>query len=873
MLAHANGSICELPDDGVLRAWTRGLVTFRSKAGAIESTTIREADGGVLVRLVVPKDTRELHATPASGGPSRVLALAPSSAPPWLAQAKAARAKGDVDGALEIARAHEKASEPVERALALGLLARIELGKGRPDASFPLFRESAELHRAAGRISDAADDSFALAFALNQRSHRYAEAREVLDGVHRWGTGYPEARARESYYRGTLALETGNARRAFLELQAARAEAARHGLGLLERNATNAYALQLELVGRVDEALEMLRALSAKVAGAPDASPCEKVEIAINLGYGELLANEQQRDEAGAKRHDPVNALTQALSAGTCKDEYLRRAALANLALAALQRNEPAVASERLREAKESAGAVRAVEVLFWNDLEGRIALVQKAAQRALAAFEEEARLASAMLAFEAEWRAAVGKAEALEMLGRNDAAIESYRFAEDRLTTVSFLVPFGEGRGSFVGDRSRSARLAVDLLVRLGRPKEALAIARSSRARIVQSLARSARVEGFDENARRRWEDALGAFRTARAALDAEAKDDWKLPRAEAARAQKGRERREQALRAALDEAYAIAAKTRDRSEPNLPPLPDAAVTLAFHPVRRGWAGFIATKGDVTSFALPSIPAEDDAAQTSSLIAPLRPHLAEARVVRVLSYGALREVDFHALSFDGEPLVAKVPVAYPLDLPAIDVPRTESAKPTALVISDPTLDLESARKENERVTAALRASNRWDLVVLEGKQASSVAVLPALARARLLHYAGHGLFGGRDGWQSVLPLAQGSHLAIGDVLASSAVPARVVLSGCETARSDPNSPSEALGLAQSFVVAGADFAIAPVRPVDDTLAARMSEALYGGLLESGEVDAPAALRAAQLAVMKGSEPTADWRAFRIVVR
>jgi CHAT domain-containing protein len=143
---------------------------------------------------------------------------------------------------------------------------------------------------------------------------------------------------------------------------------------------------------------------------------------------------------------------------------------------------------------------------------------------------------------------------------------------------------------------------------------------------------------------------------------------------------------------------------------------------------------------------------------------------------------------------------------------------------------------------------------------------------LPLLERVELVHYAGHGLFAGREGWQSALPLAGSGHLAIGDVLTSSAVPARVVLSGCETARSADGAPAESLGLAQSFVVAGADFVIAPVRPVDDKVAARLSAALYGGLAETGVVDAATILRDAQ-ARLRAEMPAADWSAFRVVSR
>jgi CHAT domain-containing protein len=72
------------------------------------------------------------------------------------------------------------------------------------------------------------------------------------------------------------------------------------------------------------------------------------------------------------------------------------------------------------------------------------------------------------------------------------------------------------------------------------------------------------------------------------------------------------------------------------------------------------------------------------------------------------------------------------------------------------------------------------------------------------------------------------------------------------------------------LGLAHAFVAAGSDAVVATVRPVDDRLAAAMSEAFYAAAPLS--VGAPAAFRAAVRAV-RAQRPDDDWAAFRLVVR
>jgi CHAT domain-containing protein len=225
--------------------------------------------------------------------------------------------------------------------------------------------------------------------------------------------------------------------------------------------------------------------------------------------------------------------------------------------------------------------------------------------------------------------------------------------------------------------------------------------------------------------------------------------------------------------------------------------------------------------------------------------------------------------VDFHAADLDGEPLIARAPIAYPLDVPREEPASADTDR--ALVVSDPTLDLEAARREGEHVERVLR-EHAWEVDGLGGAAATSASVRGGLGKARLLHYAGHGVFAGHEAWESALPLASGGTLTIADILAAPKVPERIVLSGCDTAREAMDAPMEGLGMAQAFVVRGASFVIAPTRPVDDRLAPRLAAALYGGLADHGPVDAATVLRDAQLR-LRAEDPSLDWSAFRLVTR
>jgi len=177
------------------------------------------------------------------------------------------------------------------------------------------------------------------------------------------------------------------------------------------------------------------------------------------------------------------------------------------------------------------------------------------------------------------------------------------------------------------------------------------------------------------------------------------------------------------------------------------------------------------------------------------------------------------------------------------------------------LVVGDTTNDLPAARAEATAIAAVLSGTR------LLGAEATTARVFDALASTSRLHWAGHGAFGGIDGLESRLLLAEGQQLGPVEILSLARVPPHVVLSACETGQSSLDGPTDTLGLAQSFVVAGAVDVIAPTRKVDDVLAAKLSTHLYAALA-AGHRPAEA-LRRAQL-LLRNDSPASDWPAFRI---
>lgn len=830
--------VCELGTSRQLRAVVGPASVITSSGTPLEAK--RE---GSAVTFLVPEGASSITIAVPQHAPF-VLAVVPSAPLAWLEDAKAARARGDAKAAKTIAEAHLADTDGRARAAALGLVARIALAEGRADAAFPMFRDAIAEERRQGRISDAVDDSLALAFALHQRSFRYAEARAALDAVADLLPRYPEGDARAPYYRGILASETGDRRSALALL--AEAESRAHALGMtrLERNAKSALALEMQALGRARASMEILRSLES----AEGAAPCERREIAINLGWGALLAGEDARGH-----------LERALAIDTCKDAYLESFALTNLARVTLEAGDFDGATRRLAAAKKAVAEPRGSDRMEWLDLEGRILLGRKKSAEALAKFDEARALAKAAFLLEPEWSALTSKAQALEASGRDRDALEALREAEAIVDRAMLLVPLGAGRGSFVADRSRSARAAIDLLVKTNAPDEAARVARRSRARVLASVERALRIERLAPQDRARWEAAVFAYRTARDAIDTEAAADWKLAADALAKVTAARKERETALRVALESAMAVIAES-SAVEPGVAPAA-GDLDLVIHPGRTTFHAFAIDADGTTTRVVPSPDGASPESLAKALLEPIAGRIGKAQRVRVHAYGSWRKVDVHTLPFADGLLGAKVAVDYPLGL------RPRRDRPPAigtLVVGDPRGDLPKARAEAEAVARIVKAERS-----LLGAAATTTAVRDAMRGTDLLHYAGHGIFAGVEGWESALPLAEKGNLTVGDILALPSVPRRVVLAGCEAARAE--GEAEGLGLAQAFLVAGADEAIAPTRPVKDEVAATLATALHP--IPRDETLASAMRRASTRSDGKATLAPADMAAFRVIAR
>jgi len=854
---------CELDENRIVRVVVGpGAFAVSTEVGPLEPIARVPVGAAVRLTLALPPSARELRLTmpPDASGPSVRIDLSPSVSIPALDSARTLRASGKLEEATRVLGEFLGTATGEARARALSMLARIELAKGASDDAIRHLREAIPLHVTAARVSDVADDGFALSHALVQHRRRFDEARAALASS---TAAYPDGRARRPFYLGELAFETGDLRSAARAFREARAEAIRLGMRKLQRIAEQSLALALQASGRASEASALLDAVLAD----SELSPCERADALTNRGWIALLVREtggtavaEKGPALGGSPIDPESPTREALALVRkhCSDPQDEANLLVNLALAAVQTKNAAAARVHLADAEAllAKSAAGAGTIALWAlEIRGRAALASDDPREALLAFTREEQLAEASTARELAWRGAVGSGEALEVLGRNDAASAAYARAEAYLDALSLDVPHGDGRDAFLGDRERSARQQVDLLVRLGRAKEALEVARKARRRAIAATARSGVLSALPSADRAKWERAVGVVRAEREAIDREAASDWKLAADRLAPVLAARKLREAKLETTIDEALAVIGQSMREGTPR--PLDEGEMLLAFHPIRRGFAVFAA---DATGVEAHTLERLDGSALADAILLPIRPRLLVAKRIRVLPYGLTHAIDVHALSFEGAPLVARAPVTYSLDVPS---PETPKAGDSMLLVADPTGDLPAARAE-AKTLAALHPQGLQSLL---GEQATSVLVRAALPKVDRFHYAGHGSSAGEAGWESQLPLAGGA-LTVEDVLALPRVPAWVMLSACEGAKT--NARAEGLGVAQAFVLAGSMGVVAATRDVADSTAHALARHLYGDVEPAGTTDAASLLRTGQLA-LRTSAPSADWAAFRVL--
>jgi tetratricopeptide (TPR) repeat protein len=856
------GPVCVLRDTRKMTLWVKTDlgVTVELRAGRGRFSAAREAHpSGRRFVVSVPPGASSLtvRAWPPGGGRSASwsLRLSEPEMPSWWQEINAAQPE------VQLRRLEQLRKTSSRREQGIVLRTLYVLYRADDRRAEGLLKLGIAADRAAGCINGEVEKQTALA-SIYIRQGRLGEARRILASTRLPARAPAISKYQMAYHRGLLADAVGDYRSALIELRRADELAAQVGLAEFRWKVEQILARLLADTGRTDEALDLFRRLHD---GRKIATGCDLGDLPTNWGWALLLAR-----EAGEKVADPMPLLEQArkiYDEHDCARKPLN--ARLNLALAYLQTGRWRDAHRALEEVRALAGSMPVWQSLWWEDLEARLAIAEGHPERALQLYDDLEGLARRAESFDGRFRAALGRAQALLHLKQRRAALAALAEAERRIDEQSWQIPVHEGLDSFLRLREAEAtRLYLRILLDEGRLPEAFALARRARARLLDQLTVRDRLADLTSAEQRRWDQAVAGYRTLRDAIDKEEAEAWRLPADQLERRRANQISRVEKAKQRLDLALAGLGTPRVRGEGSLAPPRAGEVILAYHPLPQGWVGFAAHAGNVEIhfFELPGSFA-DPAALARVLLDPFRAVLERAERVRVLPYGRLRSIDFHALPLAGEPLSPRHLVTYSLDLPARS-PAAPPSRPVALLVADPQGNLPAARQEARDVAQAIRTWNpAW---ALERPLGAGTEVLRrALPRADLFHYAGHGTFAGFSGWDSVLMLANDSRLTLGDVLALSRAPRWVVLSACDAARSSEEAPGEGIGLANAFLLAGAQAVIAANRPVNDRTARDLVHELYRGWQPG--MDLPLQFQRAQQSCLRRRAHAADCLSFRLL--
>jgi hypothetical protein len=784
-------------------------------------------------------------------------------------QARALRKSGHLAEAREKLAGARESAEPSTRTSASSLLARIHLAAGEARGARELAEAAAE-HRAAGRLSEALSDELASAFWLVFSGRRYAEAEAALGRARALVSDYPEGRARLAAYEAMLAYETGRLAEAGVLLRVSAAASERLGLTTYRASLVPLEADVALALGRLDDARRLTA--EGEALGGKLGEPCDRATLDMNLGWVHLrigeLAGANANANASLRRGAELSTQALTLFREACPRPLFVANTLTNLAYGRLAQGDEPAALALVAEARRTLAEPDAETQLVWLEVEGRTAH----GEPAFAAFRRMRDLATALRSPLGALRAEALLGRALADAGQREEAERTFAEAARRRDALAFTLPLEGGRLGLLAARDEATWSQLALRLR-GEPRGAADLARRSIARALRALAWTEQLTSLPPEKRARWNDAVAAYRAEKARIAANAGTLWTLSEAELAT----RAEAERAHEARLTEALAAAALAEGHeaaAAENDAPLrgPQAGeLIVVMHPLPEGWVAFgiDAAGTEVVRLAEATEP-EPPEKLAERLLAGLAPAIARATSLRFVVHGALRDVDFQALPFEGEPLIARRTVTYGLDLPSFarSLARPFEPRGTAMVVADPRGDLPHARDEAARVTAAL-ASGGARVTDLAGGAASYERVVEGLGCGELsrLHFAGHGRFAGESGLASGLALSGGAWLTVADVLTMPSPPVEVVLSGCETARAAAGERPVGVGIAHAFLLAGSRSAVAATRPVGDDLARRLMIAYYASAERSPEER----LRAAQN-VVRVARPDLDWAAFRALV-
>ncbi len=260
-------------------------------------------------------------------------------------------------------------------------------------------------------------------------------------------------------------------------------------------------------------------------------------------------------------------------------------------------------------------------------------------------------------------------------------------------------------------------------------------------------------------------------------------------------------------------------------------------------------------------------------------LLGPIETDLEQADTVLVVPSGPLFHLPFGALEHKvgGKSQYAierwRFGTMMSTTMASLDTPRPEGRWTSLAAFANPDGSLPGAQAEVEAVAREVFRGAE----VFIGKKAVAEAVRKVVGKARILHFATHGVLGA-EAAGSYLLMAHGpltldliSGLDFGETTDL------VVLSACQTAVSVGETAEEGISIAEAFAFGGVPTLVASLWSVPDDATAALMIRFYRNLRE-GKYDTIEALRAAQLELIRleqdGRKPFGHplhWAAFGLI--
>jgi hypothetical protein len=600
---------------------------------------------------------------------------------------------------------------------------------------------------------------------------------------------------------------------------------------------------------------------------------CDRATVLRTTAWIELLLG--ARDQP---HEDPRPRLEQAIELYRTKEECVREQGGPRLSLALLAFGDGDVTAAHRELEEIDVAMLSAEDRVRAADLRVRLWLRADTDPAAAWRAWDELRVAARLVDDDdAKWRVEVRRGELLVRDRDAAAALAAFERAErhlDRLVRAQAVVGVGL---TATADRYLEGTTAlVSLLVEQGQNERAFCVARQARAR-----RRSAAIgiDGLPAAERARVQAKIDRYHEHKRLAEYTESLVPARPQGHEAALRHEAERASQVASELVNEIVEelVRATASPRCEQLVPPAP-GELLLGIYPRDSDWL-LLTQDGErrtsVHEIAAPSEAelAGDPQALAKRLLEPIAGSLEAATRVRVLADRHAQGIDVHLLPWHGEPLSARVPVTYGVELPALPaLPGTKP--PRALLLADPTGTLASARAEVGEVAKRLELAG-WAVPVTDDP---SAPFEPSFAGYSLLHYAAHTATrqgapqvwapypAGEAGGLPHLQIGPLARLEVHDILALRPVPPVAFLAGCKTGLVELDAGSTSVALA--FLLADGQQVVASRENVDDAAGLEIARRFYARFGRATGMDAAAAMHETQRELWqegKGVVPYRVW--------